>query len=163
MKLIARTPTNGFINKAIAWYTSPLNEKFNGKWKQNGYSHTEIKFDNDMCISASQYENAVRKKRIAANVPEWETIDLSTIATPEEKEACYAWMKSQLGKKYDYFGILGFLSWFLISENPKRWFCSEICHAALVENVRSYRNVWGLIPPHTVSPRKLVDMVKGLG
>lgn len=39
------------------------------------------------------------------------------------------WLQSQLGKKYDWLGILGYITFNF--ENPKRWYCSELAAAAL--------------------------------
>lgn len=164
MYLIARRPTSGFINKAIAWKTAPVSEMFNfridnrslsGKWVDNGYSHTEIKFSDGVCISASQYENAVRKKNIKATEPHWETIKLSV--TDEEEKIVREWMESKVGSEYDYLGIVGFIFTNVDDDNGK-WFCSEITFEALQQI--NYLKEFSTLNSESIHPRKVVEVVK---
>jgi uncharacterized protein YycO len=76
--------------------------------------------------------------------------------TWEQEEKFYAFLESQIGKKYDFAGILGFgLSANL--ECKDRWFCSELIFAAaqyagieLLKRIEAHKVYPGLLD---VSPR----------
>jgi hypothetical protein len=94
-------------------------------WTNSRYSHCEIVI-NGMAFSADAWTNQVRAVSASSFNPqnwEWVTVD-------GDKEASLTFVTGQLGKRYDWLGILGFLLPGRIND-PKRWYCSEICAAAL--------------------------------
>ena len=115
-------------DKIIRWWTSPLAEKINGKWKDS-YSHSEIVFSDGMMFSASPYENVARFKPHSFTGKAWVRVDIDV--TLEQEKKVRTWCEKQHGKKYDCMGVLGFA--FNVPENPNKWFCSEVCTAALQE------------------------------
>jgi len=153
LKIVFRTVENeNFFGKLISWWTTPFKGKFDGTWKQ-GYSHVELKFDNHVCYSASQYENTVRAKVIKANEPEWHTFGLNV--SYEEKEDVKRWLRKRLGAKYDYLGILGFI-FSNVKDSGSRWFCSELCCEALLR----YTTLISInIDSADVSPNKLAKLL----
>ena len=90
------------------------------------YSHVDMIVGGDHIIGASvlhgveevslAYRKSVSHRWVIGEVP--------TIAA-EDDDNIYRALKSQVGKPYDWFGILGFLfhrDW----QNEDRWFCSEL-------------------------------------
>lgn len=55
------------------------------------------------------------------------------------------WLNSQIGKDYDYGGLIGFLDAHRDWEEPSKWFCSELIAEALVRE--------GIIHPKVRSSR----------
>jgi hypothetical protein len=56
--------------------------------------------------------------------------------TPDEEIQLRAWLDLQVGKRYDWMGLLGFLPVFRlfgIRNNPNSWFCSEITSAGCIQ------------------------------
>lgn len=51
------------------------------------------------------------------------------LVTDHARSAGDAFLKKQIGKKYDMAGIIGFATW--AQQDPKKWFCSELCAAWL--------------------------------
>lgn len=106
-----------FFDKVVRWWTG-------GK-----YSHCELVFSNDTYFSADAWENEVRFKRMFPNPENWDFVALNL--TQKEELVVRAWCDSQEGKRYDYTGILLSQVMPLHIEDPNRWFCSELCVAAL--------------------------------
>ena len=86
------------------------------------FSHVEIawlKQDNVYtCYSASPRDGGVRSTRVNYNTGHWYVI--------ETGEAASLVIISNLGKRYDYIGLIGAvvkLPWF---SSKDKWFCSEI-------------------------------------
>ena len=121
-------------------------------WTWGPYSHTEIRFPDGQCFSSSVRDGQqVRFKKIEVDPEHWTILQLPLEETPEIRAYC----DSQLGKKYDWLGIFGFA---LFKEydaginNPKKWYCSEICAEIL-------RHLGWTDIPHKVSPNKLFKLV----
>lgn len=76
-------------------------------------------------------------------------VDLFTVAmTDEQKWAAQEFLIHQIGKPYDYGGILGFMTR-AKSEHPEKWFCSELVFAAcLSAGVELLRRIpaWKVYP-----------------
>ncbi len=113
------------------------------------YSHVElisgdaVHDSHAICLSASGRDGGVREKRILLKPESWDLIAVSVAA-----EAPCQFIRKHLGARYDYAGLM--LSQVLAfgGHNPDKWFCSEICAAAL-----------GLPNPQRVSPQFLFDVV----
>lgn len=101
------------------------------RWVTKGrYSHCELLIG-DMAYSADAWTNRVRSiPKNSFNPDNWESITVEG----DEKTAV-AFLNSQLSKKYDWLGILGFFLPWAVNDS-KRWYCSELCAAALAIDVR---------------------------
>lgn len=85
------------------------------------YSHTEVCIDG-VCYSSSVRDKGVRPKIIDLHSGKWDIID---ITSEVNKEKALEVFKSNAGKKYDWFGALGFGLPFL-KQNPNKEYCFEI-------------------------------------
>jgi len=95
------------------------------------------------CLSSSGRDGGVRQRTIVLKSSSWDLVSI-----PIDPGGPCQFILNQMGARYDYTGIL--LSQVLAfgRHNPDKWFCSEICAAAL-----------GLPNPQRVSPQFLFDMV----
>lgn len=95
------------------------------------------------CYSSSETDGGVRMKSICLDGEEWDLITLlhypSTAAN---------FIQQKAGQKYDWLGILLSQVFPLARHRKNRWFCSEICAAAL-----------GFEQPHRYSPGALYELV----
>lgn len=98
-------------------------------WTQGKYSHCEMVFSDGMYFSADAWSNKVRYATIKANPANWDFVELGI--NPKEELAVRAWCDSQNGKGYDWVGILLSQILPLKAHSKRRWFCSELCVAAL--------------------------------
>ena len=126
-----------YADKAIAWAT----------WGR--YSHVEIRFSDGMCFSSSGRDGGVRFKQINIAPANWDIVHLSVLPVQEEA-VIRAWCQTQVGKLYDWKGILCFFFPGDIQNNNK-WYCSEICAAAL----REQSIMWF---PRKISPIQMYNM-----
>lgn len=132
---------NGFVSRLI---------KF---WTRSKYSHCELVFSNGSSFSAdtkmpmhTRFANS--KYMVAA---EWDFIHIAVTKEGETKIKNFC--IDELRCAYDWTGIV--LSQFipLGYHNKTKWFCSEVCVAAL--------QTIGMLPgikPNRVSPGKLHDL-----
>lgn len=97
-------------------------------WTLSPYSHSEFQFSDGesmgVCLTLPP---KVTRRRVVYG-PSWELVDLDV---PIERELkIKEFIIKQLGKDYDWKGI--FLSQVLPfkSEDPTKWFCSELCMAS---------------------------------
>jgi hypothetical protein len=113
------------------------------------YSHVELISGGALhdrpaaCLSASGRDGGVRQKHILLKSEGWDLVTMQVDA-----EAPCQFITDRLGARYDYAGLM--LSQVLAfgRHNPDKWFCSEICAAAL-----------GLPNPQRVSPQFLFDVL----
>jgi len=112
------------------------------------YSHCELVFSNGEFFSSSGRDGGVRFKKIKSDEKKWDFFEIKISAENEKKvrEFCEA----QIGKKYDWRAIIFSQLFELNRENSKKWFCSEICAAAL-QRVGFLKNE----KPHLLSPNEL--------
>lgn len=54
-------------------------------------------------------------------------------ATPAQITAVDVFCLQEIGKKYDYMALLGFVTSTMRVDQPDRWFCSELVAAALIQ------------------------------
>ncbi|MBT0666349.1 hypothetical protein KI809_18735 [Geobacter pelophilus] len=111
------------------------------------YSHCELVFGPDPLLWASSIAAiGVHCDHNGEPDPaEWDVIYIDC-----EPDAVIDFLCQEVCSPYDWFGVIRFaLPGF--KESPKKWFCSEICAAAL--------QVAGILPqnikPHTLSPTGL--------
>ncbi|GHV01553.1 hypothetical protein AGMMS49521_2020 [Campylobacterota bacterium] len=114
-------------------------------WTHGGFSHCEILLDNGNMVSASQRENRVREKPHKYNPKKWEYVDLNY--DYEQTQKVEEFLSAHIGNKYDWVGISGFV--LPIKQAKSKWFCSELCAAAL-----------GFKNPDKISPNKLYKLLK---
>jgi len=88
------------------------------------------------------------------------TYDIQGMTDDQARKAA-AWATEQLGRQYDYWGILGYTIWLGRLQHKKRWFCSEYAETAI-----RYAGIV-LTPdyaPCRISPARLMDshlLIKG--
>lgn len=101
-----------FFDKIIRW------------WTGGPYSHVEIVIDGT-AYSADAWNNVVRAKSVNEfNRDNWDRFEVVGQNRQERLNMCIRLCK-QLGKQYDWLGILGFA--FGGVQDPDRWYCSELC------------------------------------
>lgn len=106
-------------------------------WTGGPYSHVELVDTNDSkaprnwtWYSASSFdEGEVRIKSVDCKCHHWDVWEV----VGADEQAAFDFIKSQVGKKYDWLGIFLTQVLPLDKHDHNKWFCSEICHAALVE------------------------------
>ena len=100
-----------------------------------------------VCLSSSGRDGEVREKHITLRPESWDLVTLNI--DPKGPEG---FIRARLGKKYDFRGIV--LSHFFAfgGHDSDRWFCSEICAAAI-----------GIPSHHKVSPARLYELVTWCG
>lgn len=106
------------LSRAIRW------------WTRSDYSHAAWERSNGNLMEA--WTHGVRMVADfatdhARGTPvEWYRIEGATL---EQRDAIECFLTSQLGKRYDYRGVFGFVSHKDL-DNPDRWFCSELIFEA---------------------------------
>ncbi|MDD2716867.1 MAG: hypothetical protein PHW04_13320 [Candidatus Wallbacteria bacterium] len=69
--------------------------------------------------------------------------------TAGESEAGWAWLNTQVGRKYDWQGIIGYASQ-TFGQDPDRWFCSELVEQ-MSENIG--RKLIPGLRPNEINPQ----------
>ncbi len=122
------------------------------------YSHTAIMLEDDRIVEAWQGCNKVRiiNELSDGHKPGTE-VDIYLVDMGSKQEENFrAFVELQIGKKYDYMGLVGFYFNSGI-HNESKWFCSELFAAAcryagvaLLNNMDPYQ-----VSPHlaSVSPK----------
>lgn len=120
-------------------------------WTHSRHSHVEIEI-NGVLYSADMWTNRVRAAHFTPDKAKWDTIAIP--ATDEQKKEAISFLRSQLGRQYDVFGILFSQFVPLSRHHNDKWFCSELCHAAL-------KIAFG-IPgkSHEIDPGELYQMIR---
>lgn len=106
---------HGLISAIIRWQT----------WGR--YSHVAIE------IGGWVYEAVPVKgvRKLPAASYNWKDVDIFT-ADGYNEAVVWAFLETQVGKPYDYLGVLRFLPrWKNSDYSSKRWFCSELFFTAL--------------------------------
>lgn len=122
-----------WIDRAVRWAT------------RSPYSHVEMVCDDRPPshrgwfegLSASIRDGGVRLTPIAIKPGHWDFVELPW----EDADTAWNFALQQIGAPYDLRGILGSQIVALRRQSPDRWFCSELCAAAL-----------GMGQPETLSP-----------
>jgi len=118
-------------------------------WTRGPYSHTEIQFSDGICFSSTTRDDStgVRFKYIDIN---WERWDALEIIMPLDHEAeIKSWCNTQVGKKYDFWGLFGFTIPFIVIQDPNSWYCSEIDNRALA--IKNYMKIFARIHPNQMA------------
>lgn len=118
---IALYKGTGWVSKAIMWIS------------RGGYSHAAILLNNDSIIEAHAGSGVRPRKNLLAEVDTNTVVDVFNVdTTPDQDIIIQDFLKKQVGKKYDYLAIVGFI----IHTTHKgriqygRWICSELVFAA---------------------------------
>lgn len=114
------------------------------------YSHCELVFSDGMAYSASIQDSGTRFKRIEFDPAKWDFIEF-VIDESQVRKFCVA----EDDCRYDFPGVFRFLV-SRIRESKNRWFCSEVCCAALQEAGR----LWG-VNAWQVHPSMLYEFLRG--
>ena len=139
-----------WADKLIRFKTATWKQRVSGEWKDLP-SHCELLFDNGQMFSASFRENIVGFKEHSYTGKAWCRLDIDLTDSQVLQVGRFA--REQVGKKYDYLGILGFILPF-VHQVQSRWFCSEVCSEALKQV-----DYLELQDSAKVSPAKLKQLV----
>ena len=108
-------------------------------WQTRGkYSHVSCLLNNKIIIESIE-KNGVIERNINGLDLLADIYILNICIQQEKIENIQKWLLNQVGKKYDWLAILRFLSRRKMQNNNK-WFCSELCYCALLENGISLLN-----------------------
>jgi len=126
------------------------------RWWQWGFPYTHIAYCLDLSdpndpIVVEAWWNGVRHGKFSeVHTPGTEFAVYSVQVTGKQKEKIEEFLQRQLGKPYDWLGILGFPLRSLKLERKDRWFCSELVFTAFKQaGVALLKNTH----PSEVSPR----------
>jgi hypothetical protein len=115
----------------IAFYKSQhggvVDTVINSLSGRGGYSHVELVFSDGRFFSSSGEDGGVRFRGVVPDASHWTMFELPVTAV--EEAVLRAWCATEIGKKYDWTGVIGFV--FPTHCGQGRWFCSEICLTAL--------------------------------
>jgi len=113
------------------------------------YSHVELIAGSaslgaeHLCLSASGRDGGVRAKVLTLKPAHWDLVELIN-----PQSSAVRFIRDRIGARYDYRGLILSQVFALGRHSADRWFCSEICAAAL-----------GLPNPQRLSPQMLFDVV----
>ena len=100
------------------------------RWRTwSDYSHAAWVFPDHSVIEAWKGGVTHAPGILAGHAADTEVHLFALDLTIEQRWAIQDFLIRQIGKPYDYAGILGFLA-AAKTENPNRWFCSELIFAA---------------------------------
>lgn len=105
-----------FIDKVIRLFT------------RSKYSHCELLLPDGRMFSSDGWDNGKVRYNDKYNINNWDFIDINI--TNGELLTLLSWCDHKIGLKYDWLGVFRFVLPFL-KQDPDRWFCSELCAAAL--------------------------------
>ena len=110
----------------LGWpVVSPAISFFSRHWS----NHVDLMTATDMAVSA--VPGGVLERALDLRHPDADRVEMITIpCTDEQRAAALAFARAEIGKPYDYLGVL----WFPFRprwNDPRRWFCSELTAAAL--------------------------------
>ena len=124
------------------------------RWFTNGeFSHVELVFGDGSYFSSSKRDKGMRFKFIKPKPDKWVLIELNV----NNEHVLRRWCWGEVGKKYDTLGVIGFtVSPFRNRvQSRKRWYCSEICAAAL----RKAGGARYSMLPERISPSALYSFI----
>lgn len=131
------------------------------------YSHVDVVADNGMALCSYEQPVTMDGQTIPAGVY-WRPngygvfsaqLTLTVPCTQAQQDTFWTFMEAQIGKPYDWIGILGILSsrdW----RQPDSWFCSELVAAAL-EQSKIINPLSS--PTNWISPRDVLMVAQAMG
>lgn len=116
------------------------------------HSHVELVFSDGSCFSSRAYasstdnhkQNGTSFDRQEFPPDRWDVVEIPL--SPEDEKTVLDWCEENDGEFYDFDGVLAF-KLFVFHEDPNKWFCSEICTAAL-----QHVNLFNDLIPSKTSP-----------
>ena len=131
---------NSFVDKCILFFS------------RGGYSHCSIILDDDSRIEAKPFTRVHKCNSIVDGINSKCHIDVFNVETTEEQYIIIKdFLTKQIGKKYDYLSILGFVLY--TSENGRKayrhWICSELVFVAFKQagiNLLDRVDAWKVSP-----------------
>ena len=120
------------------------------------FCHAELAFDHQppaatLCFSSTFRDGGARFRRL--DLTRGWTL-LRAPATPADVSRLRAWCRSRGGGRYDLSGVLAF-KLPLVRQRRTRWFCSELCAAAL-----HHAGLLGDADPARLSPNALFHLCR---
>lgn len=132
MKLAFYKGKKGRFSRLIGW------------WKNAEYTHVECLI-HGMSYTSSELDGGVVKRQMEFKKKNWTVIDVPWQINEEQVTGFF---ESQMGKNYDWMGIVKSQILGANRHNKNRWFCSEICAKAI-----------GLTEPHRYDPQGLYNII----
>jgi len=124
------------IDKLIRWWTS------------SNYSHCELLVPDGRIYSVDSWEYGEVRYTSRYNIDNWTSIAIPM--SDYRLKHLKRWCSDRVGQKYDWMGVVRFVLPF-IPQAADKWFCSELCGAAL-----KYVGVLGYhVDIHGMSPQSL--------
>jgi hypothetical protein len=142
LKVAFRKKSNSLFSVLIRWYTF------------GPHSHVELLFPDGRSFSSDESDGGAKWRTRNMTADEWDF--LTVPCTAEEVQRVVKFCNGEDGCEYDKTGIaFSFLPIALGYQSSTRWFCSEICVAALqqVGYLTGYT-------PSRISPNKLYKILK---
>jgi uncharacterized protein YycO len=120
------------------------------KWQSRGeYSHAAV-IAGGVLYEAKEFEG-LRKRMAVDENKEYDDFLVET--TKEQRDILIKFLEEQMGKKYDYSMVIRFITRQQEQRaSTGRWFCSELCYAALR---KAGIPLFNLTEPWEVSPDDL--------
>jgi len=122
-------------------------------WTKSRFSHVELVFSDQAWFSSTRSRGTHIEWSPQTHMMEWEYLNVPM--SQEQERAIKLWCLKENSKKYDYIGILFSQIFSFKRHNENKWFCSEICLAAL-QHIGLHPNY----APHNVSPGRLYNIIK---
>ena len=116
---IAAYRGKSFVSRAIRWQTRGV------------YSHIAVMLSDDEIVEAWHNPARVRiiKSLSDGHTPGTQVDIFEVPTTPEQDAIIRSFLLAQVGKKYDFAGVVRFMSR-RDKDNIDKWFCSELAFAA---------------------------------
>ncbi len=123
-------------------------------WTFGKYSHSELVFSDGKSFSSDESDGGTRWKDSIMTAEEWDFIEVP--CTKSQEKEIRRFCEGEDGLQYDMVGIgFSFLPVPIGWQSAEKWFCSEICVAALqqIGYLTGYT-------PSRISPNKLYKILK---
>jgi hypothetical protein len=123
-------------------------------WTWGPFSHTELVFSDGRTFSSDERDGGTRWTTRSLDRDEWDILEVPCSAEDEQRVAAFC--HSEENCRYDMVGIgFSFLPVPIGWQSSTKWFCSEICVAAL-------QQIGFLVgyTPSRISPNQLYKLLK---
>lgn len=149
-----------FYRGGKTWFDKLVKLRTNGE-----HTHVELVFSPEtaaqkergygVSFSSSQWDGGTRFKDIEYDRSKWDLVPVNAVSGGAYPAASFEsgvreWCAARAGIPYDWRGVLGFMVGERNPGDQDRWFCSEICCAALQQ-----ANVFCNLTPSRTSPESL--------
>lgn len=129
------------------------------RWKNNSeFSHVEVIVEGNETFGA--FSKGVMHSKIDWHKKGTPYQIYRIHVTEQQNNIFWEFMKAQEGKKYDWFGVFGYID-SSIKENKERWYCSELCYCGLLEaGIMLYNRILKYPSPFAISISKDLKLIK---